>query len=271
MSQGDIRLQGIRLLESERDFKGELLLSGDLNMTAKQIYPTTLSDFHIGLENNASGTVTILQGNASDTPVLSAAGKLTIDAPNIVQSGTLKAPMGEIILNATNNLDLTPGSITSNSAKDLVIPFGRVQGGLDWIYPLGSQNLVFNDAPTKSLTLNGKTINLEAGAVIDTRGGGDLSAFEFLPGPGGSYDRLDPTSKGYQGAYAVLPGFTSGSAPVDPLETAISGLKVGDSIYLAGAKGLKAGNYVLLPAHYALLPGAFLITPATLKTPIVPG
>ena len=270
-SQGDIRLQGIRLLESERDFKGELLLSGDLNMTAQQIYPTTLSDFHIGLEHNASGTVTINQGNASVTPVLSAAGKLTIDAPNIVQAGTLKAPMGEIVLNASNQLDLKAGSVTSNSAKDLTIPFGRVQGGLDWIYPLGSQNLVFNDAPSKNMTLNGKTINLESGATVDTRGGGDLSAFEFLPGPGGSYDRLDPTSKGYQGAYAVLPGFSSGSAPIDPLETATSGLKVGDSIYLSGAAGLKAGNYVLLPAHYALLPGAYLITPEALKTPILPG
>lgn len=271
VSESDIRLEGIRLLESERDFLGEFLVSGDLNLTATQIYPSTLSEFKVSLENSPTGTVTINQGAGAASPVLSAAGNLTINAPNIVQGGTLKAPIGTINLNAAEKLDLLAGSVTSNTASGSMIPFGRVQGGLDWIYPLGSQNLVFNQAPAKNLSLNGKTINLEAGSTIDTQGGGDLMAFEFLPGPGGSYDRLDPTSKGYQGSYAVIPGLVSGSAPIDPLETSGKGLKVGDSIYLSEAAGLSAGNYLLLPAHYALLPGAYLITPQTLKGPILPG
>ncbi len=102
---------------------------------------------------------------------------------------------------------------------------------------------------------------MQNGAVVNLNGGGNLSAFEFIPGPGGSVDYLDANTIGYKQNYAVLPYLQSGYAPYDPLEFTPSGLTLGDNIYLSANAGLAAGNYVLLPAHYALLPGAFLITP----------
>lgn len=270
-SSGDLRLQGIRLFENDRDFLGELATAGDLTLSASQIYPTTLSDFKIAVLGKSDGKISIEGGaNTSAPPALSAAGKLTLEAPYIDQGGTIRAPMGEINLKAENTLDLKPGSLTSVSAAGMTIPFGRLQAGLEWIYPLGSQNLVFNTPPEKKISLSAASVNVEEGSIVDVKGGGDLQAFEFLPGPGGSFDRLDPSSPGYVKSFAVIPTLTNGSAPVDPLETATSGLKVGDSVYLSGGGGLKAGNYVLMPAHYALLPGAYLVTPQPGGTTVVP-
>ncbi|WP_017364662.1 filamentous haemagglutinin family protein [Methylococcus capsulatus] len=270
-SAGDLRLIGVRTTQQQRDFLGEFLAAGDLTLTADQIYPSTLSDFRIAVRGTSDGTLTIKPGDSKGGTVLSAGGKLTLEAPNIVQGGTVKAPLGQLNFQASNRLELAAGSVTSNSAKGAIIPFGRTQGGLDWIYPLGDQNLVFTAPPEKKLVLDGPKVDIANGSVIDTRGGGDLFAFEFVPGPGGSYDLLDPTSQGYQEAYAVLPSFKGTTAPYDPLESATSGLKVGDSVYLSGGGGLKAGYYVLLPAHYALLPGAYLVTPDKNVTNIVPG
>lgn len=270
-SQGDMRLIGVRTTQQQRDFLGEFLTAGDLRLRASQIYPTTLTDFRVAVQGKPDGVLTIARGSNAAGPVLSAAGKLTLEAPNIVQGGTLKAPMGQINLKATDKLELVAGSLTSNSADGSIIPFGRGQGGLDWIYPLGQQNLVFDAPPEKKLSLEGASVNIATGANIDTRGGGDLFSYEFVPGPGGSYDILDPASAGYQGSYAVIPGFGSSAAPVDPLELPGSGLKVGDSVYLAGGGGLAAGHYVLLPARYALLPGAFLVTPRSGLSDLAPG
>lgn len=271
-SQGDIRLVGVRTQQQQRDFLGEFLTSGDMTLSASQLYPTTLSDFRIAVQGNEAGQLTVEQtGPANKAPLLSAGGKLTLEAPNITQSGTIRAPLGEITLKARDTLTLTDGSITSNSAAGSLIPFGKVQGGLDWILPLGQQTLIYEKPPEKRLTLNGDKVTLATGAEIDTRGGGDLIAYEFIPGLGGSYDVLDPSSQGYQGSFAVMPAYQNKAAPVDPLELPGSGLNVGDSIYLAGGGGLAAGNYVLLPAHYALLPGAFLVTPKAGSTDLLPG
>lgn len=270
-SSGDLRLTGVRTNQQQRDFLGAFLSAGDLTLGANQIYPSTLTDFRIAVEGNPTGTLTVAPGSGSGSTPLSAGGKLTLAAPNIVQGGTLKAPIGEINLKAGNKLELAAGSITSNSAEGSVIPFGRGQGGLDWIYPLGQQNLIFTAPPEKKLSLEGAVIDVALGAVIDTTGGGDLLAFEHVPGPGGSYDILDPQSPGYQGSFAILPGYRSSAAPVDFLELPDSGLEVGDSLYLSGGGGLAAGNYVLLPAHYALLPGAYLVTPKAGTQDRLPG
>ena len=271
-SQGDIRLVGVRTQQQQRDFLGEFLTSGNMTLSANQLYPTTLSDFKIAIQGNEAGQLNIKQlGAPSKAPLLSAGGKLTLEAPNITQSGTIRAPLGEITLKASDTLQLTNGSITSNSAAGSLIPFGKVQGGLDWIFPMGQQNLVYERPPEKRLTLKGDKVTVAAGARVDSRGGGDLIAYEFIPGLGGSYDVLDPSSQGYKGSFAVMPAYQGKAAPVDPLELPGSGLTVGDSIYLSGGGGLAAGNYVLLPAHYALLPGAFLITPRSGSTDFLPG
>ncbi|CAL1241104.1 filamentous haemagglutinin family protein [Candidatus Methylocalor cossyra] len=272
-SGGDLRAIGVRTTQQQRDFLGEFLVAGDLSLKATQVYPTTLSDFRIAVQGKSDGLLQILPGAPGGTPppVLSAGGRLSLEAPRILQAGTVKAPQGQLALTAQDSLELAAGSVTSNSGRGNVVPFGRTQGGLDWIYPLGEQNLVFAAPPVKQLALKGKTVDLAAGAQIDTQGGGDLFAFEFVPGPGGSADLLDPADPNYRPSYAVLPALGNGVAPYDPLEFPASGLKVGDSIYLSGGGGLKAGQYTLLPAHYALLPGAFLVTPEPGTTDLIPG
>ena len=273
-SSSDMRLVGVRINQQQRDFLGEFLTGGYLTLTSKQLYPTTLSDFRVAIQGNPDATLTVARTTAADPnspPPLSAGGKLTLEAPNIVQSGTLLAPLGQINFKAGQSLSLTAGSITSNSAAGALIPFGRVQGGLDWIYPLGQQNLVLSAPPAKRISLDGNSVTIADGARIDSKGGGDLFAYEHIPGLGGSFDVLDPGSKGYKGSFAIIPNYTATSAPVDPLELPTSGLKVGDSIYLSGGGGLAAGSYTLLPAHYALLPGAYLVTPKAGYQDMMPG
>ncbi|NBV76096.1 MAG: filamentous hemagglutinin, partial [Methylococcaceae bacterium] len=263
-SQGDVRTIGIRQIRDTKDFLGELHLSGNLNITATQIYPTTLSDYTITINGNSNNAVTFLRNSSAISPVLSAAGQLTVNAPNIVQQGVLKAPFGQLSLNAQNNLSLASGSLTSVSSDGQTIPFGQVSGGLNWLYPLDASatiNLLINTPPEKRLTLTGRDVALNQGAVVDLQGGGDLYAYEFVPGPGGSKDVLDATSAGYQPKFAVMPALANALTPIDPLEFPNAKLKVGDSVYLAAGSDLSAGWYTLLPAHYALLPGAYLVTP----------
>ncbi|MEI8571952.1 filamentous hemagglutinin N-terminal domain-containing protein [Methylomonas sp. LW13] len=272
-SSGDIRLTGINP-NSEADLIGGLSLSGNLSLSARQIYPTTLSKYSLKLDAalNPNGLIDILPGIGNWYTPLSAVGQLNINAPNIVSHGVLLAPFGNIALNAGNSLTLAAGSFTSVSDDDgIVIPFGRTQGGLDWIYPLGTYNNIQNGTPQKAITLSAPDINLAGDAVVNLNGGGDLSAFEFIAGPGGSIDTLDPTSPGYQQNYAVLPNYQADFVAFDPLEFAKSGLNLGDSIFLSANSGLAAGYYLLLPAHYALLPGAYLITPQANTTDMAAG
>jgi len=262
-SAHDMRAVG-NLNPANRGYFGELRTAADLTLTASQIYPTTLSQYLIRIENNPQGRLTIAgSGNSSVTP-LSAAGKLTLQAPNIVQGGTLRAPLGSLQLQAGESLVLADGGLTSVSAAGTVIPFGVTQAGLDWLYVLDTvRNLVFDAPPEKSLLLQAPDVELAAGSTVDLSGGGDLYAYEFLTGAGGTYDYLDPNSPGYSGGFAILPSLGSELAPFDHYENTTVGwdYAIGSKVYLSGSKGLPAGEYVILPAHYALLPGAFLVTP----------
>ncbi len=260
---GDLRFRGI-LNTTNKTYRGQVNLNGSLTLQAAQIYPGTLTDYTINVTGTGNDSVTILNSGAQALPVYSAGGKLTINAPNIYQKGTLKAPFGILSLNADKELQLAAGSLTSVSGPGITVPFGRVSGSTTWVYPLdnlGNSNIVIDTPPEKRLELNGKDVNLQAGATIDLSGGGDLYAYEFITGAGGSNDVLDPGTAGYSQKFAVLPGFNSALTPYDPLESASSGLANGTSAYLNAGAGLAAGWYTLLPAHYALLPGAYLVTP----------
>ncbi|MCQ8105768.1 filamentous hemagglutinin family protein [Methylomonas sp. SURF-2] len=255
-SSGDLRLRGL-LDAAQKDFRGQLKVAGDLTLKANQLYPGTLTDYTIDAGNHA---VTFLNSPGAAAPVFSAGGKLTVNAANIYQRGTLKAPFGSITLNASDALQLAAGSLTSVSANGSVVPFGRGSGGTDWLYPLDASqnnNIVIDTPPAKNLQLSGKDVDLQTGAKIDLSGGGDLYAYEFIPGPGGSNDVLAAGN----GSFALIPGLNSVLTPFDPLESAGTGLQNGDRVYLNGGGGLAAGWYTLLPAHYALLPGAYLVTP----------
>jgi filamentous hemagglutinin family protein len=288
-SAGDLRLRGVAPdITGELGYRGEFETAGDLTLEATRIYPTTASAYHIDL-TGASSMLRIEGAPGSATPVLSAGGRLTLRAPRIAHGGTLMAPFGSIDFVATDTIRFEPGSLTSVSGKGLLVPFGRTPGGIDWLYPMvginnlgnlviGNVNLVFAQPPAKAITLGAPDIDLAAGATIDIAGGGDLHAFEFAAGLGGSMDVLDPRDpkvlRGeavYEPKFAVLPAFQGGFAPYDHLEFPVSGLNVGDSVHLSGVEGLPAGEYALLPAHYALLPGAFLVTPKAGYSDIQPG
>ena len=211
---------------------------------------------------NADATITILSnGNPADVP-LSANGALTISAPNIRQGGVVRAPAGQITLTnatvtlATNQpggdntkITLLPGSVTSVDLDGSLVPYGRTRNGIDWLFG----NIANGTAPQKLVTLAGPNIDVQAGALVTSSGGGDLATFEFVPGPGGSKDVLAGLN-----TFAIIPSYR-GALPKD-IDWGQTSLQVGNSVYLSGIPGLAAGVYTLLPGHYALLPGAFRVT-----------
>ncbi|WP_411886851.1 hypothetical protein, partial [Polaromonas sp. YR568] len=223
-------------------------VDGALAITAGLVYPTTAMSAKI-----LSGeSITVgRSGNSSVLP-LSAGGTLRLEAPVIEQNGVLRAPFGQIELVAGNRLTLGAGSITSVSGAGLMLPYGTLSNNEHWKDPTKAGDAAnpssgsLTSPPEKRITMKSPNVDLAKGAVIDITGGGDLYAWEFVPGPGGSNDVL-----ARPGMYAVLPG-QQASAPV-------TGVDAGKRVWLAGGPGLAAGWYTLLPARYALLPGAFAV------------
>ena len=272
-SSGDLRVRGIAgnpSVDPTGLIEGELYADGTIDLTAQQVYPTTLTQFVISadpgsvadLSQPTGGAIVVKSSPGTADDVLSAAGALTLSSASITQDGVLRAPFGTLTLDAIS-LDLGPGSLTSTSADGLTIPFGTTQGGLDWVYPLGNSlyNVYGTDGaapPAQTIALNGTNISVDSGAVIDISGGGDLQAYEWIPGTGGTQDVLG----GIQ-SFAIVPSLKIDVAPYDPLMSVGSPMQAGEAVYLAGGSGVPAGTYVLLPARYALLPGAYLVTPTS--------
>jgi hypothetical protein len=74
-----------------------------------------------------------------------------------------------------------------------VIPFGISPDGNSWVDPRGV-NVTTAGMPEKKVTISGTSIVQENGAVIDLRGGGDLMAYRWVSGTGGSSDILGSAS-----------------------------------------------------------------------------
>jgi filamentous hemagglutinin family protein len=258
---GDLRLTGTVPL-SGFDYIGYLGTGGSLELSANQVYPTTLSQFTVAAGALNGGTLTISRPAAAlGDEALSAGGQLRLDAPRVVQNGTLLAPFGSIAINAPQ-IDLGAGSVTSTSGAGLVTLFGSTQGGFDWVYSIGnSYTRVFGASqsplPSQRITLSGAQVRVLDGAVLDSRGGGSLLATEFIPGTTGTVDVLADAAAA--GTFAVLPAHSLSSVPFDPQISISSAARPGVSVHLAGVGGLPEGDYVVLPARYALLPGAFLV------------
>lgn len=269
IAAGDIRLAGNAAVA------GTLTTAGSLLFDAAQIYaavgrdlymqtdPLELPESNPGFLVNAGVSITV-RSNGRPAPVpLSYGQRLTLRAPIIDQGGVIRAPQGQIRLEASETLTLRPGSLTSASLEGLTVPFGY----------LNSAGLFkgYNQAgwvPTKSVKLSGPDVDLQDGAIVDVSGGGDILGWSFVGGIGGTVNILADTSVE---RYAIVPSLGSAPAPtsknapgpvgstVAPLQDAR--LKVGDTVYLANVPGLAAGYYTLLPAHYALLEGGVLIEP----------
>lgn len=288
----------VDLIADDGDIRGDgtLDLAGDLYLRAGQIYPPTGVKFTLSVSDYLSeatgeqefGSVKIDASGTRSLP-LSAGGELDVYASMIHQGGTLRAPFGSIHLGTTGGvsgpvdpitgkavattqvLSITDGSVTSVSGVDpltgqgIVVPYGINLNGTSWIDP-GGTDITLGGVANKSVTLAAGEIHADDGSTIDLSGGGDLLAYRWVAGLGGTADVLASP-----GSYAVIPGYTADYAPYGAYNDksvfggdggyANSTLKVGDRIYLDGTNGLPAGTYTLLPARYALLPGAFLVTP----------
>ena len=266
-SQHDTRFIGVKRLDSDRSFVGDLSTIANLSFNSSQVYPTTLTDYKVDV--TGVNSILAFTGKNTDVTPLSAAGKLTLNAQSIEQNGIIKAPLGNINFNAVNKLSFGSGSYTSVSANNLTIPFGRIVNDT-WQYPLTApNNLVFNESPDnltlgeKHIVLNSPDISINKGSVVDLSGNGDLMTATFTPGLGGSTDYLLPV-KGLASnlqSFAILPSLGSTLAPYDPMLSASSNYNSRTEIYLNATSNLPAGFYTILPSRYALLPGGYLVTP----------
>jgi filamentous hemagglutinin family protein len=245
---------------------GQLQVGGNLNVDSSAVEMATATAYTITAQSGVATTpftVSFRQtGPAPAATPLSVAGSLTVNGDVISQGGTIRAPFGTISLNGTGSVTLLPGSVTSVSADGATLPYGIVEPGNSWVY--GSvQSLAqpISGVPARQVTLNAPTVTIGTGSKVDLAGGGDLYAYEWIPGPGGTADALSPTVS--PGLYAVLPSLAGQFAPYDVLQYANSSLQPGQSVYLSGGGGIAAGFYPLLPARYGLLPGAFLVSVAS--------
>ena len=236
-AKGDVRLSGVEPWQQvfnqsaetvPNSLLGQLAVNGNLSIRAGQVYPTTGSTFFV-TSSAADGTITFARSSA-DTPATpySAGGNLLIQAANIVQGGVVRVPIGSLTLGASNpftittdstsvtfappttSLDIAAGSVTSVSADGMAIPYGTTTDQIEWFFAAtGADELT---APPKAvLTMGGANVSVDSGSTVDISGGGDLYAYEFISGTGGSHDVLDrinndafSSSNGFQ-----YPGWTS--------------------------------------------------------------
>jgi filamentous hemagglutinin family protein len=297
-SQGDIRFLASQpgpIVPVGTVATTSLRTSDNLAFVAAQLYPATGANVTIsaglsGTGVSPDGVITIGRINGDD-PALpdSVFGRLSMAAGTIDQGGVVRAPLGAIYLgssgddsstgahNISEAIDLLPGSITSTSAAGLVIPYGGTTDGVTYSY--NGKDVSFSEADgglngpnggfSVGVSLAGRSISVDQGAVIDVSGGGDLTGAGFVSGRGGSVDVLTTalananplntfSASGNQ-VYAIVPGYAGGYAPSDGgAEGMAPG--IGQRVTIpAGVPGLPAGTYTLLPARYALLPGGYRV------------
>lgn len=327
---GDIRLIGVdtvpgTTLTVPSTNSGMLIAGGDFLLDARRVYTTTgTGNLQHSLEGLSTdpriapyrlavvGDHSITFGNSFVEPLaavpLSAGSHLQVLAPRIVQNGYLAAPLGLLELGSnietllgftgtalpTESLTFGAGSVTSVSGAGLTVPYGTTTDGIEYYFPTVGTPLT--KLPVGELVLSAGSIVQSEGALIDGRGGGDVYAYEFQSGIGGSRDVLDRfnrdafssnhydpvTGTGYQfpdqrQVYALVPVAEAGKiAPYDPIYSAdygdLYGAQAGRSVHLDGGNGIAAGEYLLVPAKYAMaIPGALRLVENTGSAAPLPG
>ena len=244
------------------DLSGALKTASDLVFHGAVIAPATAVQYKI----EATGRrVSFTRNTDAPTMPFAALGSLSVDAADIVQDGNLWAPFGQFNFKASNSLVFKDGSLTSVAATPgRLLPYGRIENGRQWVYGADGSDVDVKDLSQKSIRTEAASIDMQPGAKVVLAGGGDLQAYEFTVGPGGSRDILADKN-----TYAILPGLTGGFAPIDAQEG--FDRASGETVYLAGVPNLADGFYTLLPAHYALLPGAYAVKLDTGIKNVMPG
>ena len=216
----DIRLTGVQLA-SGRTVTGAFRVPGELTLQAEQVYPSSFSDFELRAINGGADSVISIENRGDATPLLSAGGGLTLVADTIEQNGRLRAPFGEIRL-VGQSVSLGADSLTSTSADGVMIPFGSTEGGADWVLTLADQQtILFDRPPAQQIAIDARDIVLAPGSTLDLSGGGDLVAYEFIPGVGGSRDVLSAAAS--PDTFAIVPGLDLKVAPFDPVRVSWHG------------------------------------------------
>ncbi|MGL3823098.1 filamentous haemagglutinin family protein [Sphingopyxis sp. R3-92] len=287
-SRGDLRLlAGTPGGGLTTNYTSELSSTGDITITAAQIYPATGAGGQIvagymgtgGSQPYRPGSVlTIRRYGDSLAPVpLSAFGNLGLGAETINQGGVVRAPLGLITLGSainrtiTHQINLLPGSVTSVSGNGLIMPYGGTVDGIKYLYDGVDLKIdgVGGTDEGRGIDVQTARLNVQEGAVLDLSGGGDLLGAGFVSGRGGSVDILQTGlansrpgyAPGWNGdaVYAIVPSVTTGYAPVAP-DAGHGDPAIGQQITVPeGVPGLAAGTYTLMPSTYALLPGAFRV------------
>ncbi|MGC1549558.1 MAG: filamentous hemagglutinin family protein [Rhodanobacter sp.] len=312
-SSGDIRFYapiGLQYNSSTGVMQpGMLFTTGNLSFQATQLYPDSNYAFVIDANPSAlkdtqgnalSTTLSILSNGSSSTP-LSAGGGLLLDANNIVQNGTVRAPSGDLVIGVqdptstssafgltntntsayplavTQSVHLGAGSITSVSLDGETVPYGSTTDGLQWTYN-GAPSLsspTLSAPPAKSISIAGANISLDQGATIDISGGGTLQASEWVPGTGGTVNVLTQ----YQTSYAnsttgqQIPQYSDGraiyaiipgySAPVSAQDAALeNGAGAGPAV---GQSVYLSGIAGLAAGYYTLLPAGYATLPGAYR------
>jgi filamentous hemagglutinin family protein len=216
-----------------------------ISQTVRNFTVTSPSSYTI----STPGKVITLPGQAANrdlSPIYSAGGNLTIAAKGgIDHRGFIAAPQGSVTLDggSTGKVELAESSVITTAATTAV-PYGAYNGS-QWWDKYVSDNIKGSEvtaAPTRMITLKGKDIIVQTGAVQDLSGGGSVYGSNWQPGIPGSKNPLT-----ISGRYVILP---DGSAN-----------RPGDSIYLEAMPflGLKGGLYSILPIEYAFIPGALVV------------
>lgn len=269
---GEIRLIGRTLSNIDTTLAGALQFSGNLSLTSGVTYATTLSNYTLqgAAASDVLAILAPVSGTTAATP-LSALGSLTLKAGQITLDGNIHQPFGTVTVSTSGKLTVGDHANVSVSGDGSLVPLGLTVNGAQWAYGVtGTLNGVTTGSVgvkgldqvslLKSISLEGGTISLSNNAVLSAKSGGDLQAWEFVPGVGGSADELNKA-----GYYAVLPNYRYDFAPYDAeiqaTQRAIgTALGAGDKITIQTDNGVLAqGSYTLLPARYALLPGAVLV------------
>lgn len=264
------------------DLKGSLNFGGEMTLQAGQVYASTLSNFVVqGLLGNSALTVAAPAGGSTSAAPLSALAQLSLQAQDVTIGGVIRQPFGSITINGEKKPTLLDGSVLSVSGDGVTVPVGTTINARQWLYatngtvdgvdPAADNSVkVLDGLPVaKGILVKGQGLSIGNQTLVQAQAGGDLQAWEFIAGVGGTSDTLNRPN-----VFAILPTYQYDFAPFDT-EIAASTkavgttLTAGDQVKISTASAvLAAGTYTLLPARYATLPGAVLVSASTLSLPV---
>ena len=258
---------------------GTFAATGDVTFRSSLLYPVSGTSFTATVFNHDAGTgealssggvpgsITLLQQGSSALP-LSAGGSLAMYASSIVQSGSLAAPFGSIVLGAgkggsnprdpvsgmtapdTASLNLSAGSVTTVSGTDarngtvLSVPYGTSTDGTSWIDPSGTL-ITTTGLPGRNISLYGSAITTETGSLLNLQGGGNISAQRWVSGLGGTINWLGSPSSSWGSGTSYSQG------DLVSYEGAVWSARLANS----GQKPVVGSYWTKVPQTYAILPG----------------